>query len=73
MNVNHRLTVSVRTGPRGDARWLACVIADKLMANKHARLGAKIARASAQQLDAVEHALAAPARPRYTRVIFVTP
>ncbi|MCU0836908.1 MAG: type II toxin-antitoxin system PemK/MazF family toxin [Chromatiaceae bacterium] len=43
--------------PAGDSRRRSWVMVDKLMAIKRERIGAKIASASAQQLDAVEHAI----------------
>jgi mRNA interferase MazF len=43
--------------PAGDSSRPSWVMVDKLMAIKRERIGAKIATASAQQLDAVEHAM----------------
>jgi mRNA interferase MazF len=43
--------------PAGDSSRPSGVMADKLIAIKRERIGAKIATASAQQLDAVEHAM----------------
>lgn len=43
--------------PAGDAPRRSWVMVDKLMAIKRERIGAKIASASAQQLDAVDHAI----------------
>lgn len=44
--------------PASDSRRRLWVMVDKLMAIRRERIGAKIARASAEQLDAVEHAMA---------------
>jgi mRNA-degrading endonuclease toxin of MazEF toxin-antitoxin module len=43
--------------PAGDSRRRSWVMVDKLMAINRERIGAKIASASAQQLDAVEQAV----------------
>ena len=45
--------------PAGDTQRQSWVMVDKLMAIKRERIGAKIARASVQQLEAVEHAMMA--------------
>jgi mRNA-degrading endonuclease toxin of MazEF toxin-antitoxin module len=45
--------------PAGDTQRQSWVMVDKLMAIKRERIGAKIASASAQQLEAVEHAMMA--------------
>ena len=43
--------------PAGDTQRPSWVMVDKLMATKRERIGAKIASASARQLEAVEHAM----------------
>jgi mRNA-degrading endonuclease toxin of MazEF toxin-antitoxin module len=45
--------------PAGDTQRQSWVTVDKLMAIKRERIGARIASASAQQLEAVEHAMMA--------------